>query len=239
MKQYSNRIFLILCFLLSAAYSYGQIEVSTGIDIDYPLLLNGHNARMNYSQLSFGLNAGVAYKPRETQFFPILKAAIGRTRLPLMQFGRNVTALNFNYLNLMLNENYVIRSPNSEVYVYGGIGFSNLARKGILITGPNGETMKATIDSTKKITSTFPAMNIGLEYNYGQSAGKDLYLTMGFNFQYILLLNDRNTYDFTMNRPNTGRTSYSVNLSGNLITPGFYIAIHYLLHLHKKSRMYL
>ncbi len=238
-RKYLRRLSVIICLLLPSIYSSGQIELSSGIDLTYPLLINSNNSKLTYSQISFGLGVGIAYKPAETQFFPILKASIGRTRLPLKQVDKNVVALNINYLNLMLNENFVLRFPKSEVYLYGGIGFSYLARQGVMIAGPSGESMKATIDSTKNITNAFPAMNIGFEYNYGQSAGKDLYLTMGLNFQYILLLTGRNTYDFHINKPGVGVTPYSVNLSGNLITPGFYIAIHFLMHHHKKSSMYL
>src|SRR5258705_4658151 len=109
----------------------------------------------------------------------------------------------------MLNENFIVRFPNSELFIYGGIGFTYLSRKGINIAGPNGEAMNATIDSTKYLSSFFPAMNIGFEYNYGESAGKDLYLTIGLNFQYTLLLAERNTYYVSVNQPSIGTNSYT------------------------------
>ena len=224
--------------LLFASHSVGQIEVSSGIDFNYPLLVNANNARLNYGQVSFGLRAGIAYKPEETQFFPILNLSFGRTRLPLKQLGKNVAALNFNYLNVMLNENYIVHFSKSDLFIYGGVGFTYLMRKsGMTITGDGGESMKSSIDSTANVNKVFPAMNIGFEYNYGQSAGKPLYITMGINFQYTLLLKDRNSYFFTIADKGI-LTQYSADLSGNLINPGFYLAIHYLLHVGKKSSFY-
>ena len=230
---------ILVCLLLPVIYCSGQIELSSGFDINYPVLINSNNAKINYGQITFGVRVGIAYKPPETQFFPILNISFGRTRLPLKQFDENVAALNFDYLNVMLNENYVMRFPNSEVFLYGGVGFSYLMRKGITIAGAGGEAMQAAIDSTGNITSVSPAMNIGIEYNYGESAGKPLYLTMGLNFQYILLLPDRNFYSITVDERNGIINNYSANLTGNIISPGFYIAIHYLLNVHKKSGMYL
>ena len=237
---YYRQVCILICCLFSAVYCHAQIELSSGIDLSYPVLLNSHNSKLNYGQISFGVRAGIAYKPAETQFFPILNISYGRTRLPLQQFGPNVAALNFNYLNPMLNENFIVHFPTSEVFIYGGIGFSYLKNEGIKIAGTGGETMKALIDSTANINKVFPAMNIGFEYNYGESKGKDLYLTLGLNFQYILLLTGNNTYNITIDKPGTGYTHYTTNLSGNVISPGFYIAIHYLLHVGKKGGgMYL
>ena len=227
-----------LCLLL-VSNCIAQMEVSTGIDVSYPLLINSTNTKWNYGQISFGLRFGIAYKPAETQFFPILTAAFGRTRLPMEQFGKNVAYVNYSYLNVMLNENYIVRFPGSELFIYGGIGFTDLAKKSIGIAGPSGQTMTASIDSIKYPTNIFPAVNLGFEYNYGESAGKDLYLTMGLNFQYILLLAERNTYYITVHQHYGVSQPYTTGLTGNVISPGFYIAIHYLLHLHKKGGLYL
>ena len=226
---------MLACLLLSSVYSKGQIEVSSGIDITYPVLLNSYNSNLNYGQFSFGLRFGVAYKPEETQFFPILNLSLGRTRLPLTDFGPDdVAALNFNYLNLLLNENYIVNFPNWQLFIYGGIGFSHLSQKGLKLLGPSAESMQSQIDSTKYLSSTFPAMNIGFEYNDAKAIGKDLYLTMGIDFQYILLLSDRNNYYITIKEPGNVVKSYSPSLVGNVISPGAYIAIHYLLpHLKK------
>ena len=194
---------------------------------------------MNYGQISFGIRAGIAYKPEETQFFPILNLSYGRTRLPLQQFGKNVAALNFNYINVMLNENFIVTFPKSQLFIYGGIGFSYLINRGITVAGTGGETMQATIDSTANINKAFPAMNIGFEYNYGESTGKDLYLTMGLNFQYILLLAGRNTYYINITEPGNNNYPYHASLTGNVIIPQFYIAIHYKMHRKRGSSMYL
>jgi hypothetical protein len=227
-RKYTGQLFVILCLLFSSR-AKGQIEVSSGIDAHYPVLLNSSNSNLNYGQFSFGLRAGVAYKPAETQFFPILNLSLGRTRLPLTDFGNNVAALNFNYLNLLLNENYIVHFRESELFIYGGIGFSHLSQKGLKIAGPGGETMESAIDSTKYISSTAPAVNIGFEYNSAGETGKDLYLTIGIDFQYILLLSDRNTYYITVKEQGNVVNHYNTSLTGNVISPGFYIAIHYLL----------
>ncbi len=225
--------FILFIFCFSPVYTNAQVEVSAGIDITYPVLMNSYNSRLNYGQLGFGMCLGVAYKPEETQFFPILKTSFGRTRLPLMEVGKNVAALNFNYLNEMLNENIVLRFRQSELFVYGGIGFSYLSAKGMKLAGPTGETIKYGIDSTKDISKFFPAVNVGFEYNYGESAGKDLYLTLGLNFQYIMLLSNRNNYYFYTNEPGVGVTRHFASLSGGAIVPNFYVALHYMLHLKK------
>ena len=237
-KYFSNTVLCILILLSAATTGNAQIELSSGIDMSYPLLTNSSNTKLTYGQgqLSFGLRFGIAYKPPETQFFPILDVSFGRTRLPIKQFGSDVAALNFNYLNVMANENYIVHFPMSELFIYGGVGFSYLIRKSITVTGSGSGSMEASIDSTANVNSVFPAMNIGFEYNYGESAGKDLYLTMGLNFQYILLLADRNTYYVSIYQGPVQK-NYEGSFTGNLISPGFYIAIHYMLH-HKKANNY-
>ena len=237
--KYFRRIPGIIALLFLSSMAYGQIELSSGIDINYPLLLNSNNTKINYGQITFGFNIGVAYKPPETQFFPVLKSGFGRTRVPLKQFGGNVAVLNCDYINEMLNENLVLRFTNSQLFIYGGIGFTYLKNRGLKIAGTGGETMESSIDSTANINKVFPAMNVGFEYNSGVSVDKELYLTMGMNFQYILLLQDRNTYFITVNQQGGISNSYKASLTGYIISPGVYIAIHYLLHLKKKHSFYL
>jgi len=238
MKKYFRRISYLGCLLLLASDCFGQIELSTGIDMSYPVLINSNNTKLNYGQISFGPRVGIAYKPEDIQFFPILNLSYGRTRLPLKQFGTNVAALNFDYLNVMLNENYVVHFSNAELYIYGGVGFSYLMRKGITIAGSGGETMHARVDSAVNVSSVFPAMNLGFEYNYGESSGKDLYITMGLNFQYILLLKERNSYYIQIDK-STSHTAYNASLTGNVLSPGFYLALHYIIRSHKKGSFYL
>lgn len=237
MAKYSRLLCILFC-LSFAGFADGQIELSAGIDVNYPVLLNSNNSKLNYGQFTFGMELGIAYKPEETQFFPILKPSFGRSRLPLKEFGKNVAVMDFNYINLMLNENYVVRFTKSELFLYGGIGFSYLNRKATKIMGSNGENMKLFIDSTANITKVFPAVNVGFEYNYGESAGKDIYITMGLNFQYVLLGNNNN-YFITIKEPGGIEVPYSTSISGNLISPSFYLAFHYLLHMHRKHSMYL
>jgi hypothetical protein len=243
MKTGKTRKFLITIHALAGllfftSFAYGQIELSSGIDINYPLLLNKDNTKISYGQLTFGFNIGVAYKPPETQFFPVLKSSFGRTRLPIKQFGQNVAVINCDYINEMLNENIILRFTNSQLFIYGGIGFSYIKNRGLKVAGPGGETMDSYIDSTANINKVFPAMNIGFEYNSGVSVDKELYLTMGINFQYILLLQDRNSYFITVKQQGAFN-KYSGSLTGGVISPGVYIAIHYLLHLKKKHSFYM
>src|SRR4051794_12376102 len=117
MKKSVGQLICVLLMLLSAYQSQAQIEVSTGIDTHYPILFNSNNNKINYGQFSFGVKFGVAYKPPETQFFPILNLTLGRTRLPLKDIGNNVAALNFNYLDVMLNENFIVRLPKSQIFI--------------------------------------------------------------------------------------------------------------------------
>lgn len=228
----------ILALILLSPAVYGQIELSSGIDINYPFLTNTDNTKISYGQLTFGFNIGVAWKPPETQFFPVLKSGFGRTRLPIKQFGRNVAVINCDYINEMLNENLILRFPNSQVFLYGGIGFSYLKSRGLKIAGPQGETMQSTIDSTANISKVFPAINVGFEINSGVSADKEIYLTWGFNLQSILLLQDRNTYYISVNQQGT-ISNYKGSLTGFVVSPGVYISFHYLLHVKKKHGFYL
>ena len=138
----------------------------------------------------------------------------------------------------MLNENFIVTFPKSQLFIYGGVGFSYFVNKGITVGGSGGETMQAFIDSSRDIVKAFPAMNIGFEYNYGEATGKDLYLTMGLNFQYVLLLAGQNNYFIHVAEPGNVVNYYHSSLTGNAIIPGFYIAIHYKLH-KKGNSMYL
>jgi hypothetical protein len=228
MRKVAAYIACFACALCPIA-SQAQIELSSGIEMSYPILLNSYNTKVNYGQISFGVKAGIAYKPENTQFFPILNLSYGRTRLPLQQLGADVACINFNYFNTMLNENYIVRFPFSQLFIYGGIGFSYLGRKNNEVAGPGGGAKEMAIDSTANVNHVFPAVNIGFEYNYGEANDKPLYLTMGFNFQYILLLAERNTYYFSVGQQYSSPEHYKAAFTGNVLSPGFYIAIHYIL----------
>ncbi len=237
---------LFTIILFSSYCGYAQIEATTGIDMSYPLLINKNNNRINYSQISFGLRFGISYKPPQTQFFPTLDFSFGRTRLPLKQFEVNDVDLNFNYLNLMLNGNYVISlgENDNSLYMIGGIGFADLNQKGLYIAGKNGQAMNASIDSTANINKIFPAIGLGMEYVYGASVNRNLYLSLGLYFQYIYLLPENNSYYVTVRDFQGKYLSLNANLEGHPIIPTFYISIHYLLgknliFWHKKNSMYL
>lgn len=221
---------LVVLLLACSGSGYAQVELSSGIDMGYPILTNSGNTKINYGQISFGLRFGLSYKPTNTQFFPTLNFSVGRTRLPLQQFGDNVSAINFNYLNLMLDGNFVATlNNNNSLYFIGGIGFSSLKRSNFSIAGKNGDAMQFSLDSAVNVNNVFPAINLGVEYVYGESVNRNLYMSLGLNFQYIMLLQGRNTYYSTI-RDNTGKlTSYNTSLTGNTIMPNFYISLHYLL----------
>jgi len=227
-----RHLLLCLVFISLSTVSHAQIELSSGIDMSYPMLINSSNAKLNYGQISFGLKAGIAYKPSETQFFPIFNLSFGRTRLPLKQLGKNVACANFDYLNAMLNENYIIKTRNGELYFYGGIGVTFLFSRTLTTTDDQSQV---TLDSTANVGHAFPAINLGLEYVYGESVGRKLYLSLGINVQYTLLLTGRNTYYMSVYEPHVYVTNVVGNLSGNMISPGFYIAVHYRLGGSKSS----
>lgn len=219
----------ILC-MCATVYSYAQIQVSTGIDMSYPLLLNNDNNKPNYGQIGFGLRFGVSYKPTETQFFPTLNFSFGRTRLPLKDFEQNVACVNMDYLNLMLDGNFVVPFENGNaLYIIGGIGFAKLNRAGLTISGKNGGAMDIHLDSVANSNKLFPAINLGFEYVYGESNNKNLYMSLGFNFQYIYLLSERNTYYMSVRDYQQNNFGLKAGLVGHVISPNFYITLHYLM----------
>lgn len=226
-----SRLFVILpVLLLVTSLCYAQIEVATGADISYPLLTNNSNTKLNYNQVGFGMRFGVSYKPENTQFFPTLNFAFGRTRLPLKQFGDNVATVTLNYLNLMLDGNIVATFNNgNSLYFIGGIGFSSLSRAGFSIAGKNGEASKLYLDSVANVNKVFPAINFGIEYVYGASVNRKLYMSMGLNLQYIILLPGRNTYYADVRDYQGNTTTFNASLTGNAFIPNFYISLHYLL----------
>ena len=67
MRKYFRQVAGLVCFLFLSLYCQAQIELSTGFDLSYPELLNSNNSKVNYGQISFGVRAGIAYKPEETQ----------------------------------------------------------------------------------------------------------------------------------------------------------------------------
>ncbi len=227
------RLWLLVLMLMIAALPVcnAQVEVSSGIDMSYPLMFNKYNQRLNYGQISFGVRLGVSYKPQGTQFFPTLNYTFGRTRLPLQQIGTNVACENFNYQNVMLNGNYVITFNNqNSLYIIGGIGFMDYARAGATLSGKGGEASNINIDSVSNITKIFPSIGLGMEYVYGDAVNQKLYMSLGLNFQYIIFLQNDNYYHLTVEDYNLQKTvAYSTYLSGHAIIPTFYITLHYLL----------
>ena len=240
-----RNLFLLLC-LVCSLNAKAQIEVSSGIDMSYPLLLNSNNSSLYYNQVSFGVRVGVSYKPTGTQFFPTLYYSIGQTTLPLKQFENNVSTLVFRYQHVMLNGNFVISFENNNaLYLIGGIGFSDLKEKFPSISGTNGLAMSSHIDSTKNTNRVFPAMGIGMEYVYGASANRPIYISMGLYLQYVLLLAEQNTYNLTIIDAQKSVVPIHANLSGNLLIPTFSLTLHYMLGKgiilwqKKKSSFYL
>lgn len=226
MKQ---KLFLLL-LLINSLSSTAQIELSSGAELGFPVLLNTNNSKLFYSQITAGIRAGLSYKPENTQFFPTLDLSIGTTRLPLKEFGENVAYSDYTYLNLMLKGNLVLSLRNDNtLYVLAGIGFSDLSHRGLGISGHNGDAMQIHLDSTKNINKVFPAIGLGFEYVYGKSVNSKVYLSLGLHFQYVVLFQQRNTYNFTVKDLAQNYTSYSSNLQGRLIMPYFNISLHYLL----------
>jgi len=244
-----KKIITVIILGLGVLYSSNcnaQIEFVNSIDFGYPIMINKNNQDFFYKQFSAGISLGVSYKPTNTQFFPTLKVTFGRLRLPLKQFGENVVDLNYNYLDLIINGNYVITfgEKSNTLYLLGGIGFAKLVEKNTFIAGKNGLAMQSYVDSTANISKYFPAINVGFEYVYGQSVNSPVYLCFGVSCQYIYLLNGINTYQVTVNGPQINDLKLTTNMEGHAITPMLYIALHYLMgknlvFWHKHSSFYL
>lgn len=228
-----GRYCITLVFLLIIAISpaYAQIELSSGVDMGYPLMLNKYNNSINYGQISFGVKLGISYKPQGTQFFPTLNYSVGHTRLPLQQIGNNVVGENFNYQNLMLNGNFVVTFSNqSSIYILGGIGYSELVRSSTTISGKNGDASAVSVDSLSNITKFFPAIGLGVEYVYGDAVNQKVYMSLGLSCQYIIFLANDNYYRLTVEDYNKQATlEYNTYLAGHAIVPNFNITLHYLL----------
>jgi hypothetical protein len=245
MKRTVTAIVISLGLLYSASCD-AQIEFVNSIDFGYPIMINKNNQNFWYKQFSAGLMLGVSYKPVNTQFFPTLKLAFGRLRLPLKTFGENTVDLNYNYTDLTLNGNLVLTfgQNSNTVYFLAGIGFAKLNDKGTFIAGKNGLEMTSYIDSTANISKYFPAISGGIEYVYGQSVNQPVYLCFGLSVQYIYLLSGNNTYRVKINGNTVNSQEITANMEGHAITPMFYIALHYLMgknliFWHKHSSMYL
>lgn len=229
MRKLFARLGIIL-LALAAVPAQAQIEVSSGLDVVYPVLINKYNSKVNYNQQGFGLHLGVSYKPAETQFFPTLNFGLGATRLPLQQFGNYVACEHVNYKSLMLNGNFVgtFRNGNS-IYFLGGIGFAVLNPAFPSVSGPGGEAMHISVDSIKNQSKIVPAVGLGVEYVYGDAVNRNLYLSIGLYCQYTLLFPDRNTYSISVIDQQGNHISMQPGLVGNIFFNTAYISLHYLL----------
>jgi hypothetical protein len=212
------------------------LELSGGTGMGYPQVLTARHNMINAGELSAGLGTGICYKPKETRFFPSLNISLHRERLPLQVSGNNIAALRFNCLDISLNENYTVTFSKSQLLIYAGIGLSRLTEKGVAPSG--NETTQTTIDSTANISTLFPALNIGFEYNPNENTDNTLYMSIGINFQYSFLYEERNNYYITVAEPGNNTYHYQSGLSGSIICPNLYIVLHYKVH-KKKSSMYL
>jgi len=228
----------VLSFVLFSCCCHGQIELSGGIELGYPELLNSNYTLVNSGQITYGLRGGIAWRPVEAAFFPSLDAGYGRTRLPLQASGINVAALDFNYANATLNENYAVMQRRGQLLLSAGIGFSYLTERAITRPGSAARTVQASIDSAANISKVFPAMGIGVAYDFGASAEKHTYVTIGVSLQYKLLPAGRNTYYINVTETGNSSNNYQAGLTGNLFIPGFYVVVHYKVRKNK-SGMYL
>jgi hypothetical protein len=235
MVKYSFWLFCILFFCLPFL-GMAQFELSGGLELGMPEVVTSNNNFITPGQISSGLRAGVTYRPEEVEFFPSLQLSYGNVRLPLQEHGNNVAALNFRYLNLMVNEHYALQVAGGQFLICGGIGLSYLGSNGVAPSGV--QTIQTTIDSTANISKVFPAMNIGAEYHIGETEDRPLYFAVGVNVQYTMLFRNSNTYCVTVAEPGNKFYSYKSNLSGSLLSPVFYVAVHYKLR-KTKTGMYL
>jgi len=238
-------VLLGLCMLLPAKLQ-AQIELSSGIDMSYPLMFNSNNNKLYFNQLSFGIRAGISYKPTGTQFFPTLYYSIGQTHLPLKDIGSNVSSLAMKYQNLILNGNIVLTlENNNNLYITVGIGLSDLKTKYPDLSGPNYLAMSSHIDSTGNIITTNPAIALGFEYVYGGAVNRNVYLSLGCSIMDVILLDKRNTYKVSVTDAHNVTQTFIADLAGHAIVPNFNITLHYMLGKEiifwqkKKSSYYL
>lgn len=225
LKTLLTALLITLCGQASA-----QIELSAGIDMVYPVLINKYNNKASYQQFGGGMHLGVSYKPEMTQFFPTLNVGIGASKLPLSQFGDNVVCTNIGYFSAMLNGNIVatLRNDNT-IYFLTGIGFSRLNHRFLSISGPRGDAMKVQLDSLKNESKYFPAAGLGIEYVYGNSVNTSLYISAGVYCQYILLLQGRNEYYMQVRNLQGQNLPMATSLTGGVFFPSVYLSLHYLL----------
>lgn len=243
MLQRAIKYLVIVLFLLPYR-SGAQIELSNNIDFGYPFLINHYNQNLNYDQISAGLRFGISYKPTNTQFFPTLNFGFGSTRLPIKQFGNNVAIGNYNYLSLILSGNFVVNVGQNTLYMLGGIGFMRFKYRRLGLSGSKAQQMEITLDSTANITKVFPTIGLGFEYVYGASVDRPYYLSMGLSFHYVYLFAGQNDYSFHVDGAQSTTLYLNGALTGHIIYPNLYIALHVLLgnnliFWHKKSSYYL
>ncbi len=219
--------FAVISMLVDTT-AYAQLEFSNSIDLGFPVLLNKYNQNLYYKQLALGMRFGISYKPNATQFYPTLDFSFGRTRLPLVQFQQNVAALNFNYLNLMLKGNFVMNVfGENTLFLNMGIGFDRLKQKGPAITGKDAGQMKIFEDSAVNVTKIFPCVGVGLEYVYGESVGRPIFLSVGVNVRATLLFDGNNTYYVSGTNAQGNNFYEQGSLTGRVFTPDFHITLHY------------
>jgi hypothetical protein len=212
-------------------HSYAQIEVSANLELGYPFMTNQYNSKILYNQLTPGVRLGISYKPEQTQFFPTLHYAFGRTKLPLKEIGKNVAVLELNYQNLMLSGNFVVHYENySQLYVYGGIGVVQLKNKGLVVSGSDAQLIKARIDSTANIDKRYPAINLGFEYVVGNTMNNNIYISIGANVQYWYFTTNRNNYFLDITEADGNNYIAETSLAGHAFVPYFYMSLHYMLN---------
>ena len=226
----SKYLYITMLNFLCISVCHGQFDVSGGINVAYPVLSIPSHTAISAGQISSGFRAAITYTPEFTQFFPALNISYGRIRLPLQVSGRNVAALNFSYTGVMLNENYVIHFPQSRLLIFGGLGISLLKERSVATSSAGAQYSNASIDSVADITKVFPAVNLGLEYTYGDISDANYYLSAGVNLQCILLAPGRNTYYLDVAQQGNTTQHYESSLTGNMLNPGVYVALHFKLH---------
>ncbi len=222
-------IVLLVIMALSPIATRAQVELSNSIDMGFPVLLNKYNQNTYYKQISTGLRFGLSYKPNATQFYPTVDFAFGRTRLPLTQFEKNVAFLNCNYLDVMAKGNFVANVfQDNTLFLSLGIGVEKLKQKGPGVSGPSAGSMKIYEDSSTNVTKYFPAIGIGLEYVYGESVGRNIYLSVGVNLRYTILFDEENTYYLSVVDAQSKDLNLKGALVGGIFTPDFHITLHYM-----------
>lgn len=203
------------------------MNISLGLQDNFPFLIND---KIQYQKLSSsGGRLDIHYQPENSLFSPSI--SFGLTTIDLnpssIQFN-NALFIRFTNWNLMLNGHYTaLNLSKGQFTIYAGIGLSCLYESSVGIVNDNA--LMLSFDSTSPKLKLLPTIHIGCEYMRRISRNHPLFLGIGINISYTDIFNDKNS-NYTLNVEDSQYNYYTLHahLSGQLISPGFYLMAHYI-----------